>query len=312
MAVYTDISDEELDDLLLQYDLGEVLSCKGIAEGVENSNFLLHMEAGFYILTLYEKRVEENDLPFFLGLMEHLAAKNFVSPTPIATKSGQSLTRVAGRPAAIIQFLEGRSIRRITPDHCALLGDTLADLHLAAQDFKLTRNNALDVTSWRNLFNRCKASNAEGQFSTAELKEIESELEFLELHWPQDLPTGVIHADLFPDNIFFLNNAVSGVIDYYFACTDFLAYDLAICMNAWCFETDSSFNITKARKLLNAYQKRREISVQELGALPLLCRGAAMRFYLTRLFDWLNQVDGAWLNRKIRQNILKKSDSIRT
>ncbi|WP_025898166.1 homoserine kinase [Sneathiella glossodoripedis] len=306
MAVYTDISDEELDDLLLQYDLGEVLSCKGIAEGVENSNFLLHMEAGFYILTLYEKRVEENDLPFFLGLMEHLAAKNFVSPTPIATKSGQSLTRVAGRPAAIIQFLEGRSIRRITPDHCALLGDTLADLHLAAQDFKLTRNNALDVTSWRNLFNRCKASNAEGQFSTAELKEIESELEFLELHWPQDLPTGVIHADLFPDNIFFLNNAVSGVIDYYFACTDFLAYDLAICMNAWCFETDSSFNITKARKLLNAYQKRREISVQELGALPLLCRGAAMRFYLTRLFDWLNQVDGALVKPKDPSEYLKK------
>jgi homoserine kinase type II len=306
MAVYTEISDEELDALLDQYDLGAALSLKGIAEGVENSNFLLHTETGSYILTLYEKRVNADDLPFFLGLMEHLAAKGYVSPTPIATKSGDTLTVVAGRPAAIIQFLEGRSIRRITPDHCALLGDSLADLHLAAEDFQISRSNSLDVTSWRDLFEKSKASNTKGQFSEAEIQEIETELHFLEKQWPKDLPSGVIHADLFPDNIFFLNEAVSGVIDYYFACNDFLAYDIAICMNAWCFETDSSFNITKARKLLKAYQSKRDISKEELLALPLLCRGAAMRFYLTRLYDWLNQVDGALVKPKNPAEYLKK------
>ncbi len=306
MAVYTEISDEELDALLDQYDLGAALSLKGIAEGVENSNFLLHTETGSYILTLYEKRVNADDLPFFLGLMEHLAAKGYVSPTPIATKTGDTLTTVANRPAAIIQFLEGRSIRRITPDHCALLGKSLADLHLAAHDYQIPRSNSLDVSSWRELFEKSKTSNKNGQFSDAEIQEIEIELNFLEDHWPSELPSGVIHADLFPDNIFFLNEAVSGVIDYYFACNDYLAYDIAICMNAWCFETDSSFNITKARKLLKAYQSRRNLNKDELKALPLLCRGAAMRFYLTRLYDWLNQIEGALVKPKNPSEYLKK------
>ncbi len=306
MAVYTDISDEDLDSLLDQYDLGAALSCKGIAEGVENSNFLLHTEAGFYILTLYEKRVNADDLPFFLGLMEHLAAKGYVSPTPIADKQGQTLTEVAGRPAAIIQFLEGRSIRRITPQHCALLGQSLADLHVTAADFEIRRENALNARSWRDLFERSRASLKAGQIEPTAFLEVEKELDFLEANWPSALPEGVIHADLFPDNIFFLNDKVSGVIDYYFACNDFLAFDLAICINAWCFETDTSFNITKARKLLNAYQDQREITPAELEALPLLCRGAAMRFYLTRLYDWLNQIEGALVKPKDPSEYLKK------
>jgi len=305
MAVYTNISNEDLNALIAQYDIGNVLSCKGIAEGVENSNFLLQTENGFYILTLYEKRVNEEDLPFFLGLMAHLAGKGYVSPTPILTKEGKALTVAAGRPAAIIEFLNGRSIKRITPEHCGLLGGSLAQLHLAAADFDLARPNTLSMESWRPLFDSCLA-NQPKTIATAEIKEIETELTFLEQNWPQDLPSGVIHADLFPDNIFFLNNQVSGVIDYYFACNDSLAYDLAICLNAWCFESDASFNITKARKMLRAYGAVRNIADTELDALPLLCRGAAMRFYLTRLYDWINQVEGALVKPKNPSEYLKK------
>ncbi|MEX0583552.1 MAG: homoserine kinase [Sneathiella sp.] len=305
MAVYTEISDDELDVLLDQYDLGQALSCKGIAEGVENSNFLLHTEAGYYILTLYEKRVNAEDLPFFLGLMEHLATGGFISPRPISAKDGRNLKEVVGRPSAIIEFLDGRSVRRITPQHCALLGQTLAQLHTIGSDFKLQRENTLSLSAWRPLYDACRKS-GDGSMGADFFPEIESEISYLEDHWPTDIPSGVIHADLFPDNIFFLNDKVSGVIDYYFACNDFFAYDLAICLNAWCFENDGSFNITKARKLLNGYREVRDFSRQELNFLPLLCRGAALRFLLTRLFDWLNQVDGALVKPKDPQEYFKK------
>lgn len=306
MAVYTDISDEELDFLLSQYSIGNALSCKGIAEGVENSNFLLHTEKGYYILTIYEKRVSRQDLPFFLGLMEHLADKQFVSPRPILTKTGENLSALSGKPAAIIEFLDGRSVRRITPEHCTLLGETLARLHVAADDFAIERSNSLSINNWRPLFD-ASASKAEQQaIQNTEYREINRELSDLEKAWPTDLPRGVIHADLFPDNIFFLNNRVSGVIDYYFACNDFLAYDIAVCLNAWCFESDCSFNITKARKLLNGYNIVRPISTEELTALPLLCRGAALRFYLTRLYDWINQIEGALVKPKDPAEYLKK------
>lgn len=305
MAVYTEISDDELDALLDQYDLGQALSCKGIAEGVENSNYLLHTDAGYFILTLYEKRVNAKDLPFFLGLMEHLAAGGFMSPTPITAKDGSNLKEVAGRPAAIIEFLDGRSVRRATPNHCALLGQTLALLHTIGSDFKLTRSNTLSLSSWRPLFDSCLNSNG-SSLEDDLLPDIAAEIDFLEKHWPNDLPSGVIHADLFPDNIFFLKDRVSGVIDYYFACNDFFAYDLAICLNAWCFETDGSFNITKARKLLNGYREVRAFSQQELEFLPLLCRGAAIRFLLTRLYDWLNQVEGALVKPKDPLEYFKK------
>lgn len=305
MAVYTDISDDELDDLLDQYDLGQALSCKGIAEGVENSNYLLHTEAGYYILTLYEKRVNAEDLPFFLGLMEHLAAGGFMSPRPIAAKDGSSLKQVAGRPAAIIEFLDGRSVKRVTPQHCNLLGQALAQLHTIGSDFKMTRANTLSLSSWRPLYEACMKS-SRGQSDAQTFPEIEAEITFLENHWPTDLPSGVIHADLFPDNIFFLQDKVSGVIDYYFACSDFFAYDLAICVNAWCFENDGSFNITKARKLLNGYREVRDFSQQELEFLPLLCRGAAIRFLLTRHYDWINQIEGALVKPKDPMEYLKK------
>ncbi|TNE38506.1 MAG: homoserine kinase [Alphaproteobacteria bacterium] len=305
MAVYTEISDEELDALLDQYDLGEVMSCKGIAEGVENSNYLLHTGIGYYILTLYEKRVREDDLPFFLGLMEHLAGHGFVSPRPIAARDGETLKKVAERPAAIIEFLDGRSVKRGTAQHCALLGETLARLHTISSDFSIQRPNTLSIASWRPLFESCEPTKVAG-LDPLIFSEIEKEIGYLEQQWPEDLPSGVIHADLFPDNIFFLNDRVSGVIDYYFACNDFFAYDLAICLNAWCFESDNSFNITKARKLLNGYGAVRDFSRRELDYLPLLCRGAAVRFLLTRLYDWINQVEGALVKPKDPMEYYKK------
>ncbi len=297
MAVYTEVSEDELDVFLEQYDLGQALSCKGIAEGVENSNYLLHTESGYFILTLYEKRVNAEDLPFFLGLMEHLAAGGFMSPRPITARDGEKLKEIAGRPAAIIEFLDGRSIRRITPMHCALLGQTLAQLHTIGSSFTLKRPNTLSLSSWRPLYEACLESDGTA-LGPDLLPEIEAEITYLEDHWPEGLPAGVIHADLFPDNIFFLKDEVSGVIDFYFACNDFFAYDLAICLNAWCFESDGSFNITKARKLLNGYREVRPFSQKELEFLPLLCRGAAIRFLLTRLYDWLNQIEGALVKPK--------------
>tara|TARA_R110000824_G_scaffold118960_19_gene272640 strand:- start:59139 stop:60104 length:966 start_codon:yes stop_codon:yes gene_type:complete len=296
MAVYTEVEDEELEAFLVPYGIGNLLSYKGIAEGVENSNYMLHTDKGIYFLTLYEKRVDANDLPFFLGLMNHLAAKGIACPVPLRNAQGEMLGELAGRPAALISFLEGVSVRRPQPKHCAELGRALAHFHLDGRDFDLTRENALSVSGWRPLFEDCRLRADEIVAGLS--AELESELQTLERDWPRDLPQGVIHADLFPDNVFFIGDRLSGVIDFYFACNDALAYDLAICLNAWCFEHDGSFNITKARALLQAYNEVRPLEKSELAALPLLARGSAMRFLLTRLYDWLNHQQGALVSPK--------------
>ncbi len=304
MAVYTEVSDEELNEFVDGYDIGALLSYKGIAEGVENSNYLIHTENGNFILTLYEKRVDSNDLPFFLGLKEHLASKGLNCPVPIKNRDGKSLGHLAGRPAAIISFLDGMWVRRPNVSHCEQLGAALAQMHEAGQDFELTRPNALSVSGWRPLFAMCgdRANSVQAGLHA----EIESELDFMESNWPASLPTGVIHADLFPDNVFFLRNELSGLIDFYFACNDLLAYDIAICINAWCFEADDMFNVTKIRALLKGYQSVRPLEEAELVALPLLSRGAALRFLLTRLYDWLNVPEGALVMPKDPSEYIKK------
>ncbi len=304
MAVYTEVTDEELTAFVAEYEIGEPLSCKGIAEGIENSNYLLAAEGGTYILTLYEKRVNGADLPFFLGLMEHLGARGVPCPTPLKGRDGQMLRTLCGRPAAIVTFLDGMWPRRITPEHCARLGEAMARMHLAGLDFHLGRANALSVDGWRPLLDASAARAEEVRPGLAE--DLEAELDDLESRWPAGLPSGVIHADLFPDNVFFLADHLSGIIDFYFACSDFFAYDLAICLNAWCFETDGSFNITKARRMLTAYRKVRDFSADELDALPLLARGSAMRFLLTRLYDWLNTPPGALVTPKDPLEYMKK------
>ncbi len=250
MAVYTDVPDDELQKFAAQYAIGEVVSCKGIAEGVENSNYLLRAETGTFILTLYEKRVDPKDLPFFIALMEHLASRGLACPTPLRGRDGVALRALCGRPAAIITFLDGMWPRRVQPFHCAGVGRALAELHLAGSSFPMHRPNNLSLAGWRE--------------------------------------------------------RVSGLIDFYFACSDFLAYDIAICLNAWCFESDGSFNVTKARLLLSNYRAVRPISAAELAALPLLARGSALRFLLTRLYDWLNQPAGAMVRPKDPLEYLQK------
>jgi len=296
MAVYTEVSDEDLEAFVAEYDLGAVRSCKGIAEGVENTNYLLQTDKGSYILTLYEKRVSVADLPFFIELMDHLASRGLACPTPLHGRDGRALRRLCGRPAAIVTFLNGLWPRRIAPEHCTAVGQALAEMHRAGADFPKTRANALGSHAWRALFT--SASPRADEVAAGLGGRIAAGLDWLETHWPKHLPAGVIHADLFPDNVFFNDNHVSGLIDFYFACNDFLAYDLAICINAWCFESDASFNVTKARLLVSAYQKVRPMSDTEFGALPVLARGAAMRFLLTRLYDWLNTPKGAMVKRK--------------
>ncbi len=298
MAVYTDVIAEDLQKFLASYDIGELLAYKGIAEGVENSNFLLHTSRGYFILTLYEKRVATADLPFFIGLMEHLAARGLTCPQPVKNRAGEALGQLAKRPAAIVTFLDGMWIRRPSAAHCAALGVALAQLHLAGADFPLARKNALSVDGWRPLYERAGARCENVQKELG--KTIATELSELERMWPRALPQGVIHADLFPDNVFFLADRLSGLIDFYFACTDTLAYDVAICLNAWCFESDHSFNVTKGKAMLQAYAKARPLSAPERDALPLLCRGAALRFLLTRLVDWLEVPANALVRPKRR------------
>lgn len=294
MAVYTEVSDDDLENFLARYDVGDLLSYKGIAEGVENTNYMLHTTGGSFILTLYEKRVSTGDLPFFLGLMEHLAKSGVSCPLPVRDRNGAHLNQLSGRTAAIITFLEGFCARRPQPAHCLELGRSLAEMHLAANGFTMQRENALGPQGWRPLF---KSFADQGDTIAVGLREeISRELEWLESAWPRpeaNLPAGVIHADLFPDNVFFIADKLSGVIDFYFACNDLLAYDLAICLNAWCFEADLSFNVTKGRALLGGYETVRKLSDAEKAAIPILTRGAALRFLLTRCYDWLNTPDGA-------------------
>jgi homoserine kinase type II len=297
MAVYTDVAADELAEFLKNYDIGETLSYKGIAEGVENSNFLLHTTAGHFILTLYEKRVAKGDLPFFLGLMTHLASRGINCPQPVKDRIGAALSTLAGRPAAIINFLEGIWPRKPNATHCAGVGQALAKMHLAGRGFAMTRANALSVSGWRPLFEQAAVRADEINHGLRDF--IEAELSYLESGvWPNDLPQGLIHADLFPDNVFFIGEELSGIIDFTFACNDTLAYDVAICLNAWCFESDCSFNVTKARAFLNAYGRERELNEAEQRALPLLARGAALRFLLTRLVDFLNVPQGALVRPK--------------
>lgn len=310
MAVYTHVSDEQLNDFLKEYELGEATSFKGIAEGVENTNFLLQTEKGRYILTLYEKRVNSGDLPYFLSLIDHLAKGGIICPTPVANRKGSALGTCAGRPAALFTFLEGMSLRRPAAEHCGALGAAMASFHKCGQSFELQRQNSFSLPGMQRFYETIEGdlSGIDPDLETL----IEAELEELQKAWPAGLPEGVIHADLFPDNVFFLGNRISGLIDFYFACTDFLMLDLAITINAWCFEPDGSFNVTKASRLLASYHEIRPITRAEIDALPIIARAAALRFLLTRTHDWLMPREGALVARKDPLEYLRKLKFHRT
>ncbi len=304
MAVYTDITEDDLKAFLEQYEVGELTSYKGIAEGVENSNFLLHTTREPLILTLYEKRVDKKDLPFFLGLMQHLASRGLSCPLPLPRRDGELLGELSGRPAAVISFLEGMWLRKPEARHCRAVGKALAEMHVAGEGFELKRENALSLAGWRTLWE--KSLDRADEVEPGLQDEISAELAHLEMHWPKELPAGVIHADLFQDNVFFLGDELSGLIDFYFACNDFYAYDVAICLNAWCFEKDGSYNLTKGMALLEGYGEVRPLSAAEIDALPILARGSALRFFLTRLYDWLTTPAGALVVKKDPLEYLKK------
>jgi homoserine kinase type II len=304
MAVYTDVSDDALISFLAEYRIGSLVAFRGIAEGVENSNFSLRTTEGDFILTLYERRVDPADLPWFLGLMRHLAAQGMSCPLPVPGNDGEALRQLCGRHAAITTFLPGVWPRRIQQAHCRPLGEAVARLHFAGNGFTPRRANALGPSAWPPLMERCRARAGEVQTGLAD--ELDAAVDHILAAWPDDLPAGHIHADLFPDNVFFLEGKVSGVIDFYFACTDLYAYEIAVCLNAWCFEPDFAFNVTKARAFLRGYDAIRPLDAAEREALPVLAQGAALRFLLTRLFDWLNTPPNAMVTRKSPLEYLRR------
>lgn len=301
MAVYTEFSEEALKRFLLAYDLGTLVSFQGIAEGVENSNFLLKVSSGTYILTLFEKRMKADELPWFLGLMQHLSGEGVVCPLPVNGGDGTALRSLAGRPAVITSFLQGKGLTALTPDSCHQVGRAMAALHQAGQSYDAPRPNALSVDAWRPLFARCGAFG--DVLGVGFGDKVAAALEQVVPHWPQEgaLPTGQIHADLFPDNVFFQDGTLSGLIDFYFACTDILAYDLAIGLNAWCFEEHEGRVVYRsdcAAAFIAGYEQVRPLESAERDALPVLCQGAALRFVLTRLYDWINTPADALVVRK--------------
>ncbi|MEM6534373.1 MAG: homoserine kinase [Pseudomonadota bacterium] len=286
MAVYTSVSDEALAAFLEDYDLGAPQAFKGIAEGVENSNYYLETERGRFILTLFEKRANPDDLPYFVALKQHLADQGFACPRPVRGKDGKALRQLAGRHALIVTFLTGLSPKRPNAAQCRELGRGLAQLHAAASDFSDNRVNDLGPAAWPGLWHG--REHVADTLRPGLADEIAADLIAIAEAKPQSivLPRGTIHADLFPDNAFFIGDKFSGAIDFYFACTDALAYDLAICINAWAFESSGDYNYSNGANLIAGYQEVRPLEEAETAALPLLARGAALRFFLTRLVDW--------------------------
>ena len=310
MAVYTELPDHELAGFLTAYDIGPAISCKGIAEGVENSNFLLRTPQGNFIITLFEKRVHEEDLPYFIGLMDHCHHRGFLCPSPVPNRNGQKIGRLCQRPATIVTFLDGIWPKQPQLYHCAALGEAIADFHIKASGFSLCRKNALGLQGWTKLVQ--KIGDDARKIDSALPILLDEEIKFLERHWPDNLPVGHIHGDLFPDNVFFIGPVFSGFIDFYFSCTDFLAYDLAVALNAWCFDASYQLNYEKAQSLLHAYQKTRPLQLAEKEALLLLSRGAALRFLLTRTYDWLHPDKDALVMPKDPMEYVHKLTFFRT
>ena len=307
MAVYTKLSESELKDFFSNYNLGKVLNYKGIQEGIENTNYSILTEKGKFILTLYEKRVDEKDLPFFIGLMRNLFDKNFPSPEPIINKNGNYINKIVDKKAAVISFLEGQAKKVLTANDCFQVGIYTAKLHAITKTLTGKRENKLSLNSWSYIYNKIEKDCSKIHKNLPGI--IEKNLNEIEKNWPKDIPSGIIHADLFPDNIFFKNNKLSGIIDYYFSCNDFYAFEIAICLNALCFEGKNenlSFNVTKAKKFIDGYSSIRKLTKEEKIALKILCQGAAMRFLLTRVFDYLNLIEGALVKIKDPIEYLKR------
>tara|TARA_Y100000590_G_scaffold288701_1_gene325072 strand:- start:2452 stop:3420 length:969 start_codon:yes stop_codon:yes gene_type:complete len=307
MAVYTKLSENNLKDFFSKYNLGKLLTYKGIKEGIENTNYFIQTEKGKFVLTLYEKRVDEKDLPFFISLMKNLFDNKFPSPEPIINKNGNYISEISGKKAAVISFLEGSSKKNLNPNDCYEIGVNTAKMHLITKNLKGKRENKLSIKSWGKIYNKVKGDCSKIHPNLTNV--IEKNLVEIEKSWPKSIPTGIIHADLFQDNIFFKGNKLSGIIDYYFSCNDFYAFEIAICLNALCFEGEKenlSFNVTKAKKFIDGYSGLRKLDEEEKTSLKILCQGAAIRFLLTRVFDYLNLIEGAIVKIKDPVEYLKR------
>ena len=307
MAVYTKLSDKNLNEFFLKYKLGKILSYKGIREGIENTNYFIKTDKGNFILTVYEKRVEEKDLPFFMGLMRNLFDSKFPSPEPIINKNGNYITDILGKIAAVVSFLDCSVKKNLNTENCHEIGIQTAKLHLITQKLTLKRENKLSINSWRKIYINVQKDCSKIHPNLSNI--VEKNLEEIENKLQKNIPSGIIHADLFPDNLFFKNNILSGIIDFYFSCHDFYAFEIAICLNALCFEgkkENLSFNVTKAKKFIDGYSSIRKLSEIEKQSLKILCKGAAIRFLLTRVFDYLNLTEGAIVKIKDPVEYLKR------
>jgi len=307
MAIYTQLSENNLKEFFSRYNLGKIISYHGIKEGIENTNYFIQTEKNKFILTIYERRVDKKDLPFFMGLMKNLFNSNFPSPEPIINKNGSYITEILGKKAAVVSFLNGTTKKNLTPANCYDVGTNTAKLHMITKNLSVRRENRLSVTAWRKIYQKIKNDCSKIQKDLPLV--IEQNLDVIEKTWPKNIPSGIIHADLFPDNIFFKNNKLTGIIDFYFSCYDFYAFEIAICLNALCFEglnENLSFNVTKAKKFIDGYSSIRKLSEEEKKSLKILCQGAAMRFLLTRVFDYLNVIEGAIVKVKDPIEYLKR------
>ena len=307
MAIYTKLSENNLKDFFLKYNLGKLINYKGIHEGIENTNYFIQTDKGKFILTVYEKRMEEKDLPFFMGLMRNLFDANFPSPEPIINKNGNYVSEICGKKAAVVSFLNGSAKKNLSPNDCQKVGIQTAKLHLITKNLTGKRENKLSVNSWRKIYE--KVQNDCSKIHLNLTKTIEKNLDEIENNWPKNIPSGIIHADLFPDNIFFKDDKLTGIIDFYFSCYDFYVFEIAICLNALCFEGQKenlSFNVTKAKKFVDGYSGIRKLTEEEKKSLKILCQGAAMRFLLTRVFDYLNLTEGALVKIKDPIEYLKR------
>lgn len=307
MAVFTQVPAEEMADFLTRYDVGTLVSAKGIAEGVQNSNFLVETSQNRFILTLYEERVNAADLPFFMDLLEHLGARGCKVPRFIPDRTGRRLQQLAGRPACLIEFLTGISVTEPTPGQAYSAGRALGGLHRAVEDFTGQRHNDLGKDGWCALAAQC--GDHFDDIAPGLGARVTEELNYLDAHWPEELPHCAVHADLFPDNVLMLGEEVTGLIDFYFSCTDIRAYDLAVTHGAWCFSHDGDeYHPNRAMALAKGYAESFGLSAAERAAFPVLCRGAAMRFLLTRAYDWINTPADALVTRKDPLAYLRRLD----
>ena len=309
MAVYTNLNEGQIIDFLKLYDVGELISFSEITEGIENSNFHLKTSNGDFILTIFEKRVDIKDIPFFIKIMIHLNKNGYYCPKPICDKNNKFLLELAGKPTIIVNFLEGKSTQNITIENCYQVGLSMGLMHFYSKDFELQRGNSLSIKGWEKLIKNCSNTvplSVINKFQPDLINDIQNSFDFFLKFWPNDLPKGFIHGDFFPDNVFFINDKITGVIDFYFSCTDILAYDLAIAINAWCFDGEDNFEDKKYEAIIKGYNSKRKLTNDEEFFLPLLCQAASLRFLLTRLFDWVNTPIEANVVPKNPEEYIKK------